>query len=173
MMLSIDGLKTHIPDAVLDQIPECAEKFAINTSLRLAHFLAQCAHESAEFKAREENLNYSADGLKRSFQNTFLIIWRIVMHASLKKLHHVFMAAEWAMATKPAKMAINTGEEVIFNWPAKIITASLLKLSAMTFWIILIWWLQNILCFLPLGSGMPIRSINWPMKGQAMTWLQK
>lgn len=70
-MLSIDGLKTHIPDAVLDQIPECAEKFAINTSLRLAHFLAQCAHESAEFKAREENLNYSADGLKKIFPKYF------------------------------------------------------------------------------------------------------
>ncbi|MDO8894498.1 glycoside hydrolase family 19 protein, partial [Nitrosomonas sp.] len=71
MMLSIDGLKTHIPDTVLDQIPDCAEKFAINTPLRLAHFLAQCAHESMDFKAREENLNYSADGLKKIFPKYF------------------------------------------------------------------------------------------------------
>ncbi len=70
-MLSIDGLKTHIPDTVLDQIPGCAEEFFINTPLRLAHFLAQCAHESAEFKAREENLNYSADGLKNTFTKYF------------------------------------------------------------------------------------------------------
>jgi len=70
-MLSIDGLETHIPDTVLDQIPDCAEKFAINTPLRLAHFLAQCTHESAEFKAREENLNYSADGLKKIFPKYF------------------------------------------------------------------------------------------------------
>ena len=70
-MLSIDGLKTHIPDAVLDQIPDCAEKFSINTPLRLAHFLAQCAHESAEFKARQENLNYSAEGLRKVFPKYF------------------------------------------------------------------------------------------------------
>lgn len=70
-MLSIDGLKTHIPDTVLDQIPDCAEKFAINTPLRLAHFLAQCAHESMDFKAREENLNYSADGLRKTFPEYF------------------------------------------------------------------------------------------------------
>ena len=55
-MLSIDRLRAHIPDAVLDQIPDCAERFAINTPLRLAHFLAQCAHESAEFKVSVENL---------------------------------------------------------------------------------------------------------------------
>ena len=71
MMLSIDGLKTHIPDTVLDQIPDCAEKFAINTPVRLAHFLAQCAHESMDFKAREENLNYSADGLRKIFPKYF------------------------------------------------------------------------------------------------------
>ena len=70
-MLSIDGLKTHVPDTVLDQIPGCAEKFDINTPLRLAHFLAQCAHESAEFTAREENLNYSAEGLKKTFSKYF------------------------------------------------------------------------------------------------------
>ncbi|MEQ1778488.1 MAG: glycoside hydrolase family 19 protein [Nitrosomonas sp.] len=70
-MLSIDRLRAHIPDAVLDQIPDCAERFAINTPLRLAHFLAQCAHESAEFKVSVENLNYSADGLRKVFSKYF------------------------------------------------------------------------------------------------------
>ncbi len=70
-MLSTDGLKTHIPDAVLDQIPDCAEKFTINTPLRLAHFLAQCAHESAGFTALEEKLSYSADRLKQVFPKYF------------------------------------------------------------------------------------------------------
>lgn len=70
-MLSINGLGANVPDTVLDQIPDCAEKFSINTPLRLAHFLAQCAHESAEFKAREENLNYSAEGLRKIFAKYF------------------------------------------------------------------------------------------------------
>lgn len=70
-MLSIDGLKTHIPDVVFDQIPDCAEKFNINTPLRLAHFLAQCAHESAEFTALQEKLNYSAVRLKQVFPKYF------------------------------------------------------------------------------------------------------
>ncbi|WP_258039339.1 glycoside hydrolase family 19 protein [Nitrosomonas ureae] len=71
MMLAIDRLETHVPDVVLGQILDCAEKFSINTPLRLAHFLAQCAHESGEFKAREENLNYSAAGLKKVFAKYF------------------------------------------------------------------------------------------------------
>lgn len=71
MMLSIDRLKTHVPDAVFDQIPDCAKKFDIDTPLRLAHFLAQCAHESTEFTAREENLNYSAARLKQVFPKYF------------------------------------------------------------------------------------------------------
>ncbi len=70
-MSLIDGLKTHVPDAVFDQIPGCAEMFSIDTSLRLAHFLAQCAHESAEFTVCEENLNYSAERLKKIFPKYF------------------------------------------------------------------------------------------------------
>ena len=71
MMLSLDGLKTHVPDIVFDQIPDCAEKFNINTPLRLAHFLAQCAHESAKFRALQEKLNYSAVRLKQVFPKYF------------------------------------------------------------------------------------------------------
>ena len=40
------ALKGHVPDAVIAQIPETAAKFGITTPLRLAHFLAQCGHES-------------------------------------------------------------------------------------------------------------------------------
>ena len=39
-LLNIEKLKGHIPDRVIVQIPEAAEKFNITTNLRLAHFLA-------------------------------------------------------------------------------------------------------------------------------------
>lgn len=69
--LNLDKLKGVIPDSVLAQIPDTAKKFNITNNLRLAHFLAQCAHESGEFKAIKENLNYSSDGLKKIFPKYF------------------------------------------------------------------------------------------------------
>ena len=69
--LKLDKLKGHIPDAVIQMIPDTAAKFAINTPLRLAHFLAQCGHESGGFRATQENLNYSAKGLNGIFRKYF------------------------------------------------------------------------------------------------------
>jgi putative chitinase len=67
----LQNLKGHVPDAVIAQIPDTAKKFNITNPLRLAHFLAQCGHESGGFKAVQENLNYSADGLKKIFGKYF------------------------------------------------------------------------------------------------------
>lgn len=69
--LNLDKLKGHIPDSVISQIPEVASKFKIDTPVKLAHFLAQCCHESGGFKVVNENLNYSADGLKKIFPKYF------------------------------------------------------------------------------------------------------
>ena len=69
--LKLEGLKGHIPDAVIAQIPDTAAKFEINTPLRLAHFLAQCGHESGGFRLTKENLNYSAKGLNGTFKKYF------------------------------------------------------------------------------------------------------
>ena len=69
--LKLDKLKGHIPQAVIDMIPDTAAKFNINTPLRLAHFLAQCGHESGGFRATQENLNYSAKGLNGIFRKYF------------------------------------------------------------------------------------------------------
>ncbi len=69
--LKLDKLKGHIPDAVIAMIPDTAAKFQINTPLRLAHFLAQCGHESGGFRVTQENLNYSAKGLMGIFKKYF------------------------------------------------------------------------------------------------------
>lgn len=69
--LNIDSLKGFIPGDVLDQIIPTTKKFNINSKLRLAHFLSQCAHESGGFRTTRENLNYSEQGLKTTFGKYF------------------------------------------------------------------------------------------------------
>lgn len=69
--MDISKLKGHIPDKVLSQIPDTAAKFEINTPLRLAHFLAQCGHESGQFRVVNENLSYGAKGLLGIFKKYF------------------------------------------------------------------------------------------------------
>jgi len=48
-----------------------AAKFYKLNPERAAHFFAQLSHESAEFKFFTENLNYSAEGLKKTFPKYF------------------------------------------------------------------------------------------------------
>lgn len=50
---------------------ELLPKFDINTNLRISHFLAQVLHESGHLKYKEENLNYSAEGLRKVFPKYF------------------------------------------------------------------------------------------------------
>ena len=52
-------------------ISEILPVYDINTPERVAAFIAQCAHESGNFKAVTENLNYSKDGLMRVFPKYF------------------------------------------------------------------------------------------------------
>ena len=47
------------------------EKYDINTTNRIAGFLAQCGHESADFTVLKENLNYGAAGLRGTFGKYF------------------------------------------------------------------------------------------------------
>ena len=45
--------------------------YEINTPQRIAAFLAQCGHESGGWTVFEENLNYSAQGLRKIFGKYF------------------------------------------------------------------------------------------------------
>ena len=54
-------------EALLDVCP----RYEINTEDRLAAFVAQCGHESADFKTLKENLNYSGDALCRVWPRHF------------------------------------------------------------------------------------------------------
>lgn len=66
----LENLKGHIPESVIAQIPDTAAKFNITTPLRLAHFLAQCAHESGNFKFITEFASGSAYEGRKDLGNT-------------------------------------------------------------------------------------------------------
>lgn len=50
-----------------DRILTQAVKYGLINELRMAHFLAQVCHESANFTRTEENLNYSVNGLMKTW----------------------------------------------------------------------------------------------------------
>jgi putative chitinase len=55
----------------LGPLEEVFVKYEINTPVRQACFIGQCAHESGNFKALQENLNYSAEGLMKTWPSRF------------------------------------------------------------------------------------------------------
>lgn len=70
-MLNYNCLTSIIPQKVFEELLEVITKYGINTPNRLAHFLAQCAYESANFTRKEENLKYSAKRLCIVFKKYF------------------------------------------------------------------------------------------------------
>jgi putative chitinase len=62
--MNLDKLASHIPADILHRLPTAAAEIGIDTPLKMAHFLAQCALESGNFTKRYENLNYSAHTLR-------------------------------------------------------------------------------------------------------------
>lgn len=59
------------PDEWYDVLVAVLPRYEINTVDRVAGFLAQCGHESNNFRIYEENLNYSASGLNKIFPKYF------------------------------------------------------------------------------------------------------
>lgn len=67
----LNRLKGYVPVDVLTQLSKNSNKIDVNSRVRLAHFLSQCHHESGGFKRVYENLNYSAESLKKLFPKYF------------------------------------------------------------------------------------------------------
>lgn len=64
-------VEMHIDPSWLDPLTAAFARFEINTPERQAAFIGQCAHESANFKTLQENLNYSAKGLNATWPSRF------------------------------------------------------------------------------------------------------
>jgi putative chitinase len=75
MKITAQQLKTITPkcntDQWLNSLNQAMTKFEINISARIAAFLAQVAHESAETTVLSENLNYSALRLTQIWPQRF------------------------------------------------------------------------------------------------------
>jgi putative chitinase len=78
MKITVPQIMRAIPTAnrqnvteFVDCFNQWGDKFGIKTVQSVTHFIAQLATECAEFKAFEENLNYSAEGLLRTWPTRF------------------------------------------------------------------------------------------------------
>lgn len=65
------GVKIGIAELWAEHVTAAMTKWGIDTPARRAMFLAQCAHESQGLEHLVENLNYSADGLARTWPNRY------------------------------------------------------------------------------------------------------
>lgn len=66
------AIKNSKIDIWFSILEETLPKYQIITPERVSAWLAQCGHESANFTALQENLNYSAKGLRTIFGKYFL-----------------------------------------------------------------------------------------------------
>jgi putative chitinase len=76
MKLTVEQLGAMIPTnpdvaAWCEELNKALPKYEINTSRRIAAFVSQCGHESRDFTALEENLNYSEKALNSVFGRYF------------------------------------------------------------------------------------------------------
>lgn len=65
------GVTMERAQAIEGPMRQVCELYEIDTRERIAAFIAQTGHESAGFSRTRENLNYSADGLLKTWPNRF------------------------------------------------------------------------------------------------------
>ena len=76
MKLTASQLKQMVPgithaDHWIEAFDQLLPDYEINTPKRVAAFIAQCAHESGNFRFLKENLNYKAESLMKTFPKYF------------------------------------------------------------------------------------------------------
>lgn len=71
--LKLIAPKAKKPAELAEMLSQISDSWGINTPARMAMFIAQCAHESAEFTVFSENLNYSESALLRVFKKYFTV----------------------------------------------------------------------------------------------------
>jgi putative chitinase len=75
-LLTVEQLRVMIPtnkDAIAwcEELNKALPKYDITTDQRIAGFISQCAHESMDFNALSENLNYREETLNKVFPRYF------------------------------------------------------------------------------------------------------
>ena len=87
-IVSEDQLKKILPNLPFEKCKEylpfllqAMNEFEINTPVRVAAFIAQTAHETAEYKIMIENLNYSANGLRATWPRRFPVKEKAELYA--------------------------------------------------------------------------------------------
>lgn len=63
--------KLKIDPKWAEPLLEVFHRYEVNTPARQAAFIGQCAHESANFRTLQENLNYSAEALMKTWPGRF------------------------------------------------------------------------------------------------------
>lgn len=69
--MTSEQLKQIAPDLDFNKVNDLFNTYGLDTPFKQAMFLAQCSHESGNFRYKEENLNYSVDSIKRVFPGYF------------------------------------------------------------------------------------------------------
>jgi len=75
-LITVEQLRAMIPtnkevEAWCEELNKALPKYDITTDQRIAGFISQCAHESMDFTAMSENLNYREETLNKVFPRYF------------------------------------------------------------------------------------------------------
>lgn len=127
------------------------ERYGLTTDLRIAHFMAQIEHES-NLKPIEENLNYSASGLIRTFRKYFTDLEAIQFQRQPERIANRVYGGRmgnnregdgWRFRGRGfiqitgrsnyANLSLDTGVDFVNN-PDLLLTEANSMLSALWFW---------------------------------------